>query len=484
MRNVDVQQTSHPVRSSGNDLALALYAIAVLVPLLILVVFHASRHGLVTEQSPWELVLWTAALVLVNLLEVPTRGGQPLVAAEPLALAMCVLFPPFVACLLALLGSCDPHELRSVSDVVRGASNRAQTALGVLLASYAVQPILATRDPLRVVAAVIIAWAVLTVENYAAVAIGVAVHQRVPLRVALSRLRTAAAADYSITVATWCLLAVGLVLLYGHLSVWALLLVAGPALVTRQVLVRDESLERTQQQLEHQRRTIAALSDRIESERRSERMRIAADLHDEVVQPLFQLSLLARVSKHDLEAARPSELEADILQIAATSDEALEKVRETVRGLRSSPLGPRGLGVALRALAKGMDAAPPIVIRIELEHDVELPEAEQLIIYQIAREALNNAVRYSRAKSIYLSFSRKDEAYVLRVEDDGVGFDRREVADNHFGLRIMEERATSAGASLYVDSAFGAGTRVTAILPVPQSCRADQPSAAPRGSAR
>jgi signal transduction histidine kinase len=467
MQNVDVKGQTHQGRSPSNDRALALYAIIVLIPLLVVVIVHTSRYGLVSERSPWELLLWTIALVLVNLLEVPTQAGQALVAAEPLAIAMCILFSPPVACLLALAGSCNPHELRSVTDVVRGASNRAQTALGVLLASYAVQPLLAKSDLPHVVAAVVVAWAVLTMENYAAVAIGIAVHQRVPIRVALGRLKTATASDYGITMATWCLLAVGLVLLYRHVSVWALLVVAGPAVVTRQVLARDESLERTHREIEHQRQTIAALSDRIEAERRSERVRIAGDLHDEVVQPLFQLSLLARVTKHDLEGENLDEVAGDLDQIAVTSDVALDRVRETVRGLRASPLGPRGLASALETLVHGLDYVVPLTAQIDHNRPVELSEAEQLAVYQIAREALNNAVHYSRAKSISVTFICEQDAYVLRVEDDGVGFDMTEVAENHFGLRIMEERAASIGASLYIDTALGIGTRVTAIFAYP-----------------
>src|SRR5689334_11833711 len=114
MQDVDVQRATRQGQARGNDRALALYATAVLLPMLVYVTLYASRNGLASERSPWELLLWTLALVLVNLLEVPTHRGQPLVAAEPLALAMCVLFPPPVACLLALVGSCDPHEWRSI----------------------------------------------------------------------------------------------------------------------------------------------------------------------------------------------------------------------------------------------------------------------------------------------------------------------------------------------------------------------------------
>ena len=467
MQDLDVQQASYRWQSTGNDRALTLYAIAVLIPVLTLVIIHMSQHGITSEGSLWELLVWTSALILVNLLEVPTKSGQALVAAEPLVLAMCVLFPPPVACLLALIGSCNPHELRSVSDLVRGASNRAQTALGVLLAGYAVQPILASREPFHVVAAVIVAWAVLTVENYGAVAFGIALHQRLPFRKALSRLKTATASDFGITVATWCLLAVGLILLYRHLSLWALLVVTGPAVVTRQAIARGESLVRTQEELEHQRRTVAALSERIEAERRSERLRLAGELHDEVVQPLFQLSLLARVIRHDLELGDLAELETEINQMADTSDLALETVRETVRGLRASPLGPRGLAVALEALASGLDTAASVTAKIDVRNPIELSEADQLVAYQIAREAINNAARYSRAMSITVSLSRTRDAYVLRIEDNGIGFDRGEVGDNHFGLRIMEDRATAVGASFYVDTTLGLGTRVTAIFPLP-----------------
>src|SRR5262245_6890380 len=130
MQDLDLQEATQRPVPGFNDRALAHYAIAVLAPAVPLVILPRSGYGTPSQQAPLELLLWIAALVLVNLLEVSTRRGQALVAAEPLALAMCILFPPPVACLLALIGSCNPHELRSVSDLVRGASNRAQTALG------------------------------------------------------------------------------------------------------------------------------------------------------------------------------------------------------------------------------------------------------------------------------------------------------------------------------------------------------------------
>jgi signal transduction histidine kinase len=83
-----------------------------------------------------------------------------------------------------------------------------------------------------------------------------------------------------------------------------------------------------------------------------------------------------------------------------------------------------------------------------------------MAFYRIAREAMINTTVHAGASQIRVSLFEEDEQLVLRVEDDGCGFNPQEVQAGHLGLTIMAERAQEIGASLQVDTQSGRGTTV------------------------
>src|SRR5262249_36309890 len=151
-----------------------------------------------------------------------------------------------------------------------------------------------------------------------------------------------------------------------------------------------------EQTAEAQRVMLRALSDRIQDERRDERIRLAAELHDEVIPPLYQLSLVGRVAEADVEAERYDELHSDMKALREAADAALSIARDAIVGLREDPLGPRGLAQALRSLAAELQILAECRIQTTIEDPPPMPHANSLIVYQIAREALANATRHAR----------------------------------------------------------------------------------------
>jgi two-component system, NarL family, sensor histidine kinase UhpB len=128
------------------------------------------------------------------------------------------------------------------------------------------------------------------------------------------------------------------------------------------------------------------------------------------------------------------------------------------------------MAASLAALANELRTNSNADIRVEIHGTLAgLPERLELLVYQVAREALTNAVRHGRARTIHLRVRVEELALVLEVEDDGVGFDPQIVSDQHFGLLIMQERAASEGGSLDIDSRLGSGTGVTACFPTSAS---------------
>jgi signal transduction histidine kinase len=87
----------------------------------------------------------------------------------------------------------------------------------------------------------------------------------------------------------------------------------------------------------------------------------------------------------------------------------------------------------------------------------------QQLVYRVAQETVRNAVAHARASEVRVRLAREAGTLVLEVDDDGTGFDVRQTlehpADGHFGLRLLADLATAAGAELAVTSAPGDGTR-------------------------
>jgi signal transduction histidine kinase len=117
---------------------------------------------------------------------------------------------------------------------------------------------------------------------------------------------------------------------------------------------------------------------------------------------------------------------------------------------------------ALERLADNIEGA-----RFAMEAaDVEVSNDEAAAhLYWIAQEAATNAQKYAAADTITIRLRRDDDALALDVEDDGEGFSLERARDESFGLRTMQYRAELLGGTLSIDTAPGAGTRITCRLP-------------------
>jgi two-component system, NarL family, sensor kinase len=195
-----------------------------------------------------------------------------------------------------------------------------------------------------------------------------------------------------------------------------------------------------------------------------ERQRVAASLHDGVVQELAGASFAvagaadrARTEGHE--------------DIAGTLSTASDAVRGAVAGVRSllvdiypPSLSSAGLVAALTDLV-ATSSTRDVDVRLVLPPDgwTGLDGDGERLVYRVAQEALRNAVRHARAAHVVLRVDEEPGLVTLTVSDDGVGFDPVAVLatppEGHLGLRVMADLAEQAGAQLSVASAPGAGTR-------------------------
>jgi signal transduction histidine kinase len=239
-----------------------------------------------------------------------------------------------------------------------------------------------------------------------------------------------------------------------------------PILMARQVFALLKRASIASRRAKEQEEVIEELNSRIEIERRDERARLAMDLHDGALADLYRVHLMGEVLRQDLLHGRLLELEADVPDLREATAAATDTLRALIRGLRDSSVGARGVGKTLALLVEELSSESRARFHTQIS-PMELPPSVQLTVYQVAREALENAVRHSDAQNIHL-FLRTERDWVrLIVRDDGSGFEKWRVdTGTHFGLTIMAQRVEGAGGLLHIASEPGWGTQVVARMPV------------------
>jgi signal transduction histidine kinase len=191
------------------------------------------------------------------------------------------------------------------------------------------------------------------------------------------------------------------------------------------------------------------------------RRRIERDLHDGAQQRLVSLALQLRAAQ----AAPPGagelvqRLEGAVTEVTGV----LEELREIARGLHPAVLAERGLGPALKALARR--SAVPVRLHVQVEG--RLPEQAEIAAYYVVSEALTNIAKHAHASAADVQVAAGDGVLQVRVRDDGRGG-----ADfgHGSGLVGLKDRVEALGGHLALHSPPGEGTTLQVQLPVGQAC--------------
>jgi signal transduction histidine kinase len=206
----------------------------------------------------------------------------------------------------------------------------------------------------------------------------------------------------------------------------------------------------------------AELSRRVVSAEQDERRRLSLFLHDG---PLQTMSGIAMMLDAVYEDASAGELQS-ALSVLETARErqrgVVRSMRELAFALEPWVLRDRGFVAAVAALADEVQRSHRVAIDLDVEAAAALPPDDQVFLYQIVREAVQNAVKHASPSRVTVSVSGGPEAgYDVRVRDDGTGFASGPDDDlPHHGLASMRERAQILGAKLKIESVPGAGTTV------------------------
>lgn len=201
------------------------------------------------------------------------------------------------------------------------------------------------------------------------------------------------------------------------------------------------------------------------SAQEAERSRIAADLHDDAVQALS--ASLLRLDLLEI-ATEATDRAAALAEARATVQRSLTALRAAVFDLRPPSLVKGGLGRALGDYLDQCRERHGFRCHLDCEIDDDLSEERRTVLYRIATEALTNAGKHASAQHVSVDVRQDDGGIALQVADDGGGFDvgAHEPVPGHIGLESMRERAELAGGRFEVRSKAGAGTTVTAWIPM------------------
>ena len=239
---------------------------------------------------------------------------------------------------------------------------------------------------------------------------------------------------------------------------FAPLRLAGSATVSGVIGVVVDVTERKQQE---EIRT--QLIEQVMTAQEEERRRIARELHDETGQSLTALLVGLRTIEESRTMAQAAELAQRLRGIVA---QTLDEVGRLARGLHPSILDDVGLAAAATRQVQEFAQRHGVAVDVRIEGlDAEpVPPLLQTTVYRVLQEALTNVARHAGARKVSIQLVRDGATVELRVQDDGRGFEPKD--GGRLGLRGMRERAALLGGSVEVESQPGAGTMITAHLPV------------------
>ncbi|SDQ74488.1 GAF domain-containing sensor histidine kinase [Thermostaphylospora chromogena] len=190
-----------------------------------------------------------------------------------------------------------------------------------------------------------------------------------------------------------------------------------------------------------------------------ERNRVAQELHDAVAQKLFSLRLTAQAAAALL-PSDPGRAAAELDRVQRLAGEAITELRSVIVELRPAELDRHGLAETLRKHVRLLDRLHPQRIVFEGDPLGELAPEVEVALFRVAQEALHNALRHADATTVTVRLAVDDGLVVLRVCDDGRGFDAEAVGTRGLGLASMTERAKAVGGRVRIISRPGEGTTV------------------------
>jgi two-component system NarL family sensor kinase len=212
------------------------------------------------------------------------------------------------------------------------------------------------------------------------------------------------------------------------------------------------------------------LTHRVVDVQEQERLRVSRELHDGISQILVSVkyaveTAIARITQNRDNAIEPMEKAANRLQ------DAIHEVRRISRDLRPAVLDDLGLKPAIESMCAELQDRSGILIEVKCDNvDGQLDIDKKTTLYRVLQETLTNIERHADATVVKISIKREGSSIIMRIADNGVGFETNRYIRNRdpragIGLRNMRERMEFHGGGLSVRSEPDDGTKITAFIP-------------------
>jgi NarL family two-component system sensor histidine kinase LiaS len=219
-----------------------------------------------------------------------------------------------------------------------------------------------------------------------------------------------------------------------------------------QLTRRMSQMARQIQDLLHEREDRAILE---------ERNRLARDLHDSVKQQVFATTMTLGTAKtyRENDPVSAWQLVDEALEL---SHEAQQELTVLIHELRPVKLEEKGLAEAVEEYGSRWSQQTGVEISIAIDGEQVIPPEMEQALFRVAQEALSNAAKHSAAEKVAITLSRTEGEILMKISDDGKGFDPESTDSTGIGLQSMKERIEALGGELIVESAPGNGTRLVA----------------------
>lgn len=208
-----------------------------------------------------------------------------------------------------------------------------------------------------------------------------------------------------------------------------------------------------------------AFSRQLIESQEAERKRIAQEIHDGLGQSLLIIKNRASLGRA---ASLREKADEQFDEIGDSVTDALAEVRVIARNLRPLHLERLGMSATLEEMVEQLDEASEIEINYDIENiDGLLSPADEMNVYRIVQECLNNVVKHSKATNAGVTVQVDGLNIVVSIRDNGCGFDR-EAAANALGLGLngVAERAKILGGSYSINAELGPGTSISVTIPL------------------
>ena len=194
-----------------------------------------------------------------------------------------------------------------------------------------------------------------------------------------------------------------------------------------------------------------------------ERGRLARELHDSVSQQLFAISMMSSALYAGISEESP--LKEQMSKLEYMSVQAQSEMRALLLHLRPIQLEGKKLSVGIQELLTELSAKQNLDVRWHLD-DLEFDRGVEDHLFRIMQEAISNTLRHAKASKLEISLRRDGSLAIMRIFDNGVGFNKDDRTVGSYGLETMKERAQEIGGSLKIMSLKDMGTQIEIKIPL------------------